>query len=147
MGMVLCLAAFRATGAPLYKCQFFLVGADLTSILFASWENLSFFPSMFKGYIPSFLNANIKAVSWLPQNDLLAHKDIKAFVSHVGHHSLYESAYHGVPVVAFPLFGDQPSNAKKVEHFGLGIAVDHQTVNAQQLLEAIERVVSEPRYL
>ena len=107
-------------------------------------KSLSFF--LFKGYVPSFLNANVKAVSWLPQNDLLAHKDIKAFVSHVGHHSLYESAYHGVPVVAFPLFADQPSNAKKVEHFGLGIAVDHQTVNAQQLLEAIESVVNEPRY-
>ena len=101
---------------------------------------------MFKGYIPSFLNANIKVVSWLPQNDLLAHKDIKAFVSHVGHHSLYESAYHGVPVVAVPLFGDQPSKAKKVERFGLGIAVDHQTLNAEQLLETIERVVNEPRY-
>ena len=101
---------------------------------------------MFKGYIPPFLNTNIKVVSWLPQNDLLAHKDIKAFVSHVGQHSLYESAYHGVPVVAIPLFGDQPSNAKKVEYFGLGIAVDHQTVNAQQLVEAIEIVVNEPRY-
>ena len=106
-------------------------------------KSLSLF--MFKGYIPSLLDANIKVVSWLPQNDLLAHKDIKAFVSHVGHHSLYESAYHGVPVVAIPLFGDQPFNAKKVEYFGLGIAVDHQTVNAQQLLEAIERVVDEAR--
>ena len=101
---------------------------------------------MFQGYIPSFLNANIKAMPWLPQNDLLAHEGIKAFVSHVGHHSLYESAYYGVPVVAFPLFGEQPSNAKKVKHFGLGIAVDHQTVNSQQLFEAIERVVYEPRY-
>ena len=85
-------------------------------------------------------------MDWLPQNDLLAHKDIKAFVSHVGHNSLYESAYHGVPLVAIPLFGDQFYNAKKVERFGLGIAVDHQTVTALQLLEAIERVVNEPRY-
>jgi len=107
-------------------------------------KSLSLF--IFKGYIPSVLNANIKVVPWLPQNGLLAHKDIKAFVSHVGHHSLYESAYHGVPVVAIPLFGDQLFNAKKVEYFGLGIAVDHQTVNAQQLQEAIERVVNEPRY-
>ena len=85
-------------------------------------------------------------MNWLPQNDLLAHKDIKAFVCHVGHHSLYESAYHGVPVVAVPLCGDQFSNAKKAEYFGLGIVVDHQSMNNQQLLEAIQRVVSEPRY-
>ena len=104
---------------------------------------LSFSP--LAGYIPSFLATNVKVQEWLPQNDLLAHKDIKAFVSHVGHNSLYESAYHGVPLLAFPLFGDQQSNAKKVEHVGLGLAVDYKTINAQQLFETIELVISEPR--
>ena len=99
------------------------------------------------GYIPSFLGSNIKVLEWLPQNDLLAHKDIKAFVSHVGHNSLYESAYHGVPLVAFPLYGDQPANAKKVEHLGFGQTVYYQSSNAQEMFEAIELVVREPRYL
>ena len=63
----------------------------------------------------------------------------------MGHNSLYESAYHGCPVVAVPLVADQFPNAKKAEQFGLGIAVDHETVDAQQLFEAIERVVNEPR--
>ncbi|XP_078344951.1 2-hydroxyacylsphingosine 1-beta-galactosyltransferase-like [Oculina patagonica] len=99
-----------------------------------------------KDYVPPSLSPNIKVVDWLPQNDLLAHKYIKAFVSHVGHNSLYESAYHGVPVVAVPLFSDQFPNAKKAEQFGLGIVVDHETVDAQQLFEAIERVVTEPRF-
>ena len=38
------------------------------------------------------------------------------------------------------------SNAKKVEQFGLGIAVDHETVDAHQLFKTIERVATEPRY-
>ena len=84
-------------------------------------------------------------MDWLRQNDLLAHKDIKAFVSHVGHNSLYESAYHGVPIVAFPLYVDQQSNAKKVEHVGIALAVDYKSTDAQQLLETIERVIGEPR--
>ena len=63
----------------------------------------------------------------------------------MGHNSLYESAYHGVPVVAFPLFIDQQSNAKKAEHVGLGLAVDYKSINAQQLFETIERVIHEPR--
>ena len=84
-------------------------------------------------------------MDWLLQNDLLAHKDIKAFVSHVGHNSLYESAYHGVPVVAFPLYVDQQSNARKAEHVGIGLAVDYKSTDAQQLLETIERVIGEPR--
>jgi len=84
-------------------------------------------------------------MDWLPQNDLLAHKDIKAFVSHVGHNSLHESAYHGVPVVAVPFFADQQANAAKVEHFGLGLAVDYKSSSAQQLFETIERVIGEQR--
>ena len=85
-------------------------------------------------------------MEWLPQNDLLAHKDIKAFVSHVGHNSLYESAYHGVPVVAFPLFADQHGNAKKAEHFGLGLSVNYKNTDTQQLFETLELVINEPRY-
>ena len=84
-------------------------------------------------------------MDWLPQNDLLAHKHIKAFVSHMGHNSLYETAYHGVPVVCFPLFSDQFTNAKKAEDFGFGLRVDHRSTNAQQLLETIEQIISEPR--
>ena len=61
-----------------------------------------------------------------------------SFVSHVGHNSLYESAYHGVPVVAFPLGGDQDSNAKKAEHFGLGLIVYHKNCSPRQLFETIE---------
>ncbi|PFX14788.1 UDP-glucuronosyltransferase 1-2-like [Stylophora pistillata] len=99
-----------------------------------------------KGYIPSHLGANIKVVKWIPQNDLLAHKDIKAFVSHVGHSSLYESVYHGVPVVAVPLFADQFFNAGKVEHFGLGITVDHQTVTTEDFVKTIENVITEPSF-
>ena len=84
-------------------------------------------------------------MDWLPQNDLLAHKDIKAFVSHVGHNSLYESAYHGVPLVAFPLGGDQDSNAKKAEHSGIGLVVDHKSNNDVKLFETIEKVINESR--
>ena len=85
-------------------------------------------------------------MGWLPQNDLLAHKDIRAFVSHTGLASLYESAYHGVPVVAIPLFADQFTNAWRAEHFGIAKVLDHQTVNSQELFEAIQQVGKEPRY-
>ena len=85
-------------------------------------------------------------MSWIPQNDLLAHRDIKAFVSHAGTNSYYESAYHGVPVVAVPLFVDHFSNARKAEYFGIATVLDHQTMNAEELFEAIQLVMNEPRY-
>ena len=63
----------------------------------------------------------------------------------MGHNSLYESAYHGVPLVAIPMFADQFSNAKKAEHFGIALAVDHKTVTVKQLVETIEQVINSSR--
>ena len=48
--------------------------------------------------------------------------------------------------MAFPLFADQFFNAKKVEHFRLGVSVDHSNFDVEQLVEKIENVINEPRY-
>ena len=53
-------------------------------------------------------------MSWLPQNDLLAHPNMHAFLSHAGINSQYESAYHAVPLVAMPCLGDQYANADRI---------------------------------
>lgn len=61
------------------------------------------------------LAANIKLVDWAPQNDILGHPALKAFVTQAGTNSLYEAAYHGKPIVAVPLIAEQPDNAAKVQ--------------------------------
>lgn len=64
------------------------------------------------------LAANVKALAWVPQNDLLGDGRLAAFVTHGGINSIYEAAYHGVPVAGIPIFGDQPDNvAKAVREF------------------------------
>ena len=61
------------------------------------------------------LPAHVMVVDWAPQNDLLGHPAIKALVGHGGANSLYEAAYHAVPVVIVPQhFADQRDNALKV---------------------------------
>ena len=59
------------------------------------------------------LAANVKALAWVPQNDLLGDGRLAAFVTHGGINSIYEAAYHGVPVAGIPIFGDQPDNVAK----------------------------------
>lgn len=49
---------------------------------------------------------NIMIRSWLPQNDILAHKNVKLFISHGGTLGIIEGTYHAVPMLAIPVFGD-----------------------------------------
>lgn len=53
-------------------------------------------------------------VDWAPQNDVLGCPAVKALITNAGKNSLYEAAYHGKPLVAVPLSGDQTDNAAKV---------------------------------
>ncbi|KAJ7354996.1 UDP-glucuronosyltransferase 1-1 [Desmophyllum pertusum] len=65
------------------------------------------------GNLLSSKTSNIKAVDWMPQNDVLGHVKTKVFLSHLGHNSMYEAAYHGVPIVGFPMWSDQPKMPDK----------------------------------
>ena len=49
---------------------------------------------------------------WIPQQDLLGHPAVKAFLTHGGIHSIYEALFHGQPMVIMPLGIDQFDNAR-----------------------------------
>lgn len=44
---------------------------------------------------------------WFPQDDILAHKNVKLFITHGGLLSCTESLLRGKPIVGIPIFGDQ----------------------------------------
>jgi len=89
---------------------------------------------------------NIKVLSWAPQNDLLAHPKVSAFLSHGGLNGVQEAAYHGIPVVGFPLFGDQFENLIRVRERGYGIILDRDEFSPESLASSIHEVVHNPVY-
>lgn len=52
-----------------------------------------------------------KVVRWSPQEKVLAHSSVACFLTHCGWNSTMEAVTSGTPVVAFPNFGDQVTDA------------------------------------
>ena len=53
-------------------------------------------------------------VSWCPQLDVLAHNAVGSFMTHCGWNSTLEALSLGVPMVAVPVWFDQPTNGKYI---------------------------------
>lgn len=57
--------------------------------------------------LPIALPNNVMIKKWLPQNDILAHSNIKGFITHAGALSTQEASWYGVPMICIPFFVDQ----------------------------------------
>jgi UDP:flavonoid glycosyltransferase YjiC (YdhE family) len=77
---------------------------------------------------------------WIPQNDILGHPNVKAFVSHCGKNGQYEALYHAVPVVAVPIFGDQPYNAERMRVKGFAEVLDLRESTVDEMVSTIMQV-------
>ena len=84
--------------------------------------------------------------TWLPQFDLLRHEKTRLFISHCGSNGLQESLFAGVPIIGFPIFGDQPNNAGKVVRKGFGLKLELKSFSVQELVAAINEVITNPSY-
>lgn len=63
-----------------------------------------------------------KVVQWCWQEKVLEHRAVSCFLTHCGWNSSLEAMSSGVPVVAFPGWGDQVTNAKYlVEEMKVGV--------------------------
>ena len=61
------------------------------------------------------------------------------FITHGGLLSTQEAIYHGVPIVAVPIFGDQDFNANRAADAGIGLMLE--IVDATE--EIIEKTIAE----
>lgn len=101
------------------------------------WENLENTPG----------NAsNILYQKWLPQDDILAHPNLKLFITHAGKGGMVEATYHSVPMVAMPIFAEQPVNAAKIVSSGYGVQVDILNLKENEFRDAILEVLHNPIY-
>jgi hypothetical protein len=67
-------------------------------------------------------------------------------VFHGGSGTLVEALAFGVPVVVLPMGADQPDNADRCVELGVGTVLDPLTATADEIADAIDRVIGEPRF-
>lgn len=83
---------------------------------------------------------------WAPQVEILGHRAVSAFLTHCGWNSTLEALSHGVPLVGWPMAGEQFFNTKLLEE-DVGVCVEAARgktgeVRSEVLKEKIEVVMS-----
>ncbi|CAM0954045.1 unnamed protein product [Alopecurus aequalis] len=85
-----------------------------------------------------------KIVAWCPQRRVLNHDAVGCFVTHCGWNSVMEALAAGVPVVGYPWWSDQFTNAKfLVEEYEVGVRLP-APVKPDLLRTCVDKVMVGP---
>ncbi|XP_060863129.1 LOW QUALITY PROTEIN: UDP-glucosyltransferase 2-like [Metopolophium dirhodum] len=93
------------------------------------------------------LPKNVMVKKWLPQHEILLHPNVKLFISHGGISGLYEAIDGGVPILGFPLFGDQPKNIDNLVNAGIAIPMDILSITKDAFLKNVLELLSNEKYM
>lgn len=92
------------------------------------------------------LPANVMVRKWLPQSDILAHRNVVLFVTHGGIFGTQEGLYRGIPMLMIPFYGDQFRNAIKSVIGGYALMLRFSEVSARNLTEKLNTILSDEQY-
>jgi hydroquinone glucosyltransferase len=77
-----------------------------------------------EGFVERTRGTGLAVTEWVPQVEILNHRAIGGFLSHCGWNSTLEAVAAGVPMLAWPLYAEQRTNAVLLsERVGLALAL------------------------
>uniref|UniRef100_A0A2M4CHZ1 UDP-glucuronosyltransferase n=1 Tax=Anopheles darlingi TaxID=43151 RepID=A0A2M4CHZ1_ANODA len=92
------------------------------------------------------LPANVLVRSWLPQSDILGHRNVKVFITHGGLLGTQEGVHRAVPMVGIPIYCDQHLNMNKATLGGYAVKLYFPNITDTSLRGALEEVLYNPSY-
>ncbi|XP_012531533.2 UDP-glycosyltransferase UGT5 [Monomorium pharaonis] len=96
--------------------------------------------------VPFQIPDNLMIVKWMPQNEVMSHKNVKAVWTHGGLLSMHEVIWKGIPMIITPFFMDQKYNSQILVSKGVAIRVDIDTLSMQTILYAVEEILYNESY-
>uniref|UniRef100_A0A182P823 Uncharacterized protein n=1 Tax=Anopheles epiroticus TaxID=199890 RepID=A0A182P823_9DIPT len=91
-------------------------------------------------------SANVIIGPWMPQQQLLAHPNVRLHITHGGLLSMMETVHYGKPIVGLPLAGDQEILVNRAIEAGYGLKLNYQNISEEQVLHTINQMLSDPSY-
>ena len=89
---------------------------------------------------------NVLISDWIPQNDLLAHPQVKLFITHGGSNGQLEAIHHGVPMIAMGVDYDQIYNGRKVQNKEFGKHFSAKYFTSNDLYGAVQELLHNDTY-
>ncbi|XP_066154836.1 UDP-glucosyltransferase 2-like [Euwallacea fornicatus] len=89
---------------------------------------------------------NVIIKKWLPQQDILGHPNVKAFISQCGLQSTEEAIDRETPMVGIPFIADQEMNSLRLADWGVLRHIDYLNTSKDELVKAIKDVAENPNY-
>lgn len=90
--------------------------------------------------------SNVMIRKWLPQTDILAHKNVVLFITHGGMFGNFEAIARGVPLLVIPFFADQHRNAFRVVKMGYGKSMSFGDMTIESFNEVVQEIVTNNSY-
>ncbi|XP_021696236.1 UDP-glucuronosyltransferase 2B1 [Aedes aegypti] len=147
--------------------QKFLDGADHGAIYFSLGTNLkssdmpqdkldailNVFRSMKQRIVWKYEDESIKGLpsnvlikSWMPQNDILAHRNVKVFITHGGLLGTQEGVHRAVPMLGIPIYADQHLNMNKAVLGGYAVRLQFPNITETSFRWALDELLYKPEY-
>ncbi|XP_039684735.1 hydroquinone glucosyltransferase isoform X3 [Medicago truncatula] len=93
-------------------------------------------PIQIPGFLERTKEQGMVIPSWAPQIQILRHSSVGGFLTHCGWNSMLESVLHGVPLITWPLFAEQRTNAVLLSE-GLKVGL-RPKINQNGIVEKVQ---------
>ncbi|XP_002063665.3 UDP-glycosyltransferase UGT4 [Drosophila willistoni] len=92
------------------------------------------------------LPENVMIRKWFPQADILAHKNVRVFITHGGLFGTQEGVHYAVPMLGIPFYCDQHLNMNKAVLGGYAISLHFQSITKDILTQSLLQLLHNVTY-